>query len=225
MWRHRGQNHAGICSRTRLLLMAPARTVTLSVCLAVGLGLLTSCTGPGGAGTVPQAPSLTATSSGAASNPTEASCRSRTVSLGPLLRRTVITEISDVTHVRRGDPPFDTKLRPVRSVVPAVEGAGVVDATFVYATFAQKAGPGAAEIGEESPREGTSGEVSVSGGGAIVVYTSVQLVEASFTERCGGIATSGVVRSWTRSRTGLMQCDLKPQRTDDVVKEAVSLTC
>ena len=205
--------------------MAPVRTVAFSICLAAGAGLLTSCTDPGGAGVVHQSPSVTAASSWAMSMPPKASCSSRIVSLGPLLRRTVITEISDVTRVRRGDKPFVTKLRPVRSVVPAVDGAGVVDATFVYATFAQKVGPGVAEVGEESPREVESGEVSVSGGGAIVVYTSVQLVEASFTERCTGIATSGVVRSWTRSRTGLMQCDLKPQRTDDVVNEAVALAC
>jgi len=173
---------------------------------------------------LPQSPSLTATSSEAASNPAKVVC-SRNVSLGPLLRRTVITEISDPTRVRRGDPPFVTKLRPVRNVVPAVEGTGVVDATLVYTTFAQKTGPGVAQIGEESPHEGVSGEVSFSGTGAIVVYTSVQLVEASFTERCGGIATSGVVRSWTRARTGIMQCDLKPQSTEDVLKEAVPLTC
>jgi hypothetical protein len=168
---------------------------------------------------------VNATSSGAVSNPAEASCTDGTVSLGPLLRRTVITEISDVTRVRRGDKPFVTTLRPVRSVMPAVEGEGVVDAALVYETFAQKVGPGLADVGEESPREKVSGEVSVSGGGAIVVYTSVQLVEASFTQRCAGVATSGVVRSWTRSRTGIMQCDLKPQRTDDVVTEAVALTC
>lgn len=205
--------------------MSPGRTSTVSICLAVCLGFLTSCTGSGSAGTVSQPPSLTAASSAAASSPTKASCDSGTVSLGPLLRRTVITEISDPTHVRRGDPPFSTTLRPVRSVVPAVEGAGVVDATLIYDTFAQKVGPGVAQIGEESPREGVSGEVSGSAVGALVVFTSVQLVEASFTERCGGVATSGVVRSWTRSRTGIMKCDLKPQLTDDVVKEAVALTC
>lgn len=205
--------------------MAPVRNMTLSVCLVAGIGLLTSCTGPGSAGTVPQSHSLTAVSSGPASNPAKTTCSSRTVSLGPLFRRTVITEISDVTHFRRGDKPFVTKLRPVRSVVPSVEGAGIVDPSFVYAVFTQKVGPGAAQIGEESPREEVSGKVSVSTGGEMVVYTSVQLVEASFTERCGGAATSGVVRSWTRTRIGIMQCDLKPQRTDDVVREAVALTC
>jgi len=110
-------------------------------------------------------------------------------------------------------------------VVPAVEGAGVVDPTSVYAEFAQKAGAGIAQIGEEPPHDDVSGQVSVSAAGAMVVYTSVQTMETSYTERCGGAATSGVVSSWARPRTGIMQCDLKPQRTDDVVTEAVALSC
>jgi hypothetical protein len=137
----------------------------------------------------------------------------------------VITDVSDVTHVGRGGTSFIPKLRPVRSVMPAVEGAGIVDTTTVYAKFAQKVGPDVAQIGEQSPREGLPGKVSVSGAGAMVVYSSVQIVEASFTERCGGITTSGVVRSWAKSRIGIMQCDLKPQVNDNVVREAAALAC
>ncbi|MEU4218698.1 hypothetical protein [Actinoplanes sp. NPDC026623] len=136
----------------------------------------------------------------------------------------MITEISDVTRVRR-DTPFVTRLRPVRSVVPAVEGAGVVDATSVFAAFARKVGPDAGRLGEESPREEAPGQWTLAASGAAVTYTSVQIVEASFTERCGDVAASGVVTSWDRSRSGIMQCDLKPQGTEDVVKEAVALAC
>ena len=139
--------------------MPAARTVTLSVCLVIGAGLLTSCTGAGGAGTGPQSPSSTAAGSETASSPSNAACSGRTVSLGPLLRRTVITEISDITHVGSGGGSFIAKLRPVRTVVPAVEGAGVVDPTSVYAEFAQKAGAGIAQIGEEPPHDDVSGQV------------------------------------------------------------------
>jgi hypothetical protein len=150
-------------------------------------------------------------------------CASGAVSFGPLLRRTAITEISDATRVR-GNTPFVAKLRPVRTVVPAVEGEGV-DATYVFDAFVRKVGPDVARMGEQSPHDATSDQWSLSAAGVAVVYTSVQIVEASFTERCGGVAASGVVRSWQRSRSGIMRCDLKPQATGDVVAEAVALAC
>jgi hypothetical protein len=135
----------------------------------------------------------------------------------------VITEISDATRVR-GNTPFVAKLRPVRTVTPAVEGTGV-DAAYVFDSFVQKAGPDAARIGEQSPHGETSDEWSLSTAGVAVAYTSVQIVEASFTERCGANAASGVARTWQRSRSGIMRCDLKPQATGDVVAEAVALAC
>ncbi|MET8152044.1 hypothetical protein ACIBSW_40395 [Actinoplanes sp. NPDC049668] len=106
-----------------------------------------------------------------------------------------------------------------------MEATTAVDATFVFAEFAKQAGPDVAQIGETSPRADPSGQFNVEGPGAMVVYESVRRVEASFTYRCGGVATSGVVSSWGQSRTGIMQCDSKKPQTADVVKEVTALAC
>ncbi|MCU7722345.1 hypothetical protein ODJ79_01320 [Actinoplanes sp. KI2] len=105
-----------------------------------------------------------------------------------------------------------------------MEGEGI-DARYVFDAFVQKVGPDVARMGENSPHEETADQWSLSAAGVAVAYTSVQIVEASFTERCGGNVVSGVVRSWQRSRSGILRCDLKPQATGEVVAEAVALAC
>jgi hypothetical protein len=201
------------------------RNVALVACLAVSTGATVSCTGPGGTRALGGSASPSESGSdGPTPATTHAACSNRSLSFGPLFRRAVITEISEVTHAHSGKP-FVVPLRPVRNVIPAVQTPGVVDTAFVYATFAQKAGPTIAPYGEASPQEKVSGTVTVSGDGEMVVYSSVRTVEASFTLRCGGIATSGVVSSWEVPRIGIMQCDLKPQRKVDIVQQAVGLAC
>ncbi|GAA2521238.1 hypothetical protein Ahu01nite_082440 [Winogradskya humida] len=124
-----------------------------------------------------------------------------------------------------GGGTFPAQLRPVREVTPAVEAAGAVDEARIFAEFAKRVGPDAAQIGETSPSGETNGQFTVDGAGAMVAFESVRRVEASFTYRCGAEATSGVARSWEQSRTGIMQCDAKKPRTEDVVLEVKALAC
>jgi hypothetical protein len=196
-------------------LMFRARRAAVSIFMVAGLAALPGCTESDAAKALPAlAP---------ASNPP---CRDSTVSLGPLIRHVVVTEVSDVTHVTSpGGGPVDSEMRPVRSVVPVVETKGAVDAKFVFAEFAKQAGPDVAQIGETSPRADTSGSIIVEGPGAMVIYEAVRRVEASFTYRCRGVAASGVVSSWGQSRSGIMQCDGKTTQTADVVKEVAALAC
>jgi hypothetical protein len=182
--------------------MVMARRAALSVCVAVGIGAMTACTEPGDAEAVP--PPASSASAGPVPNPHKPQCRDKTVSLGPLTRHVVVTEVSNTTRISDpGGGPVAAELRPVRSVVPAVEATSAVDTTFVFAEFAKQAGPDVAQIGETSPRADTSGQFTVNGPGEMMVYESVRRVEASFTYRCGGVATSGVVSSWGQSRTGI----------------------
>ena len=226
MQHHRVEQLAGILHRTGLLLMTTARKTTLSVCMAIGLGVVTACTGAADAGSAPVTASSATASAATVSRPTGASCAGRTVSFGPLLRTVVVTEISDVTKVSStSGGSFTSELRPVRSVVPAVEVTGSVDATFVFAEFAKQAGPDVAQIGEASPHGEASGQWTVGGAGAMVVFESVRRVEASFTYRCAGAVISGVVRSWGQSRTGILQCDLKKPQTAEVATEVAALAC
>lgn len=205
--------------------MATLRNVALVAFLAISTGATASCTGPGGTTALGGSESPTKSeSAGPMPATAQAACSNRRLSVGPLFRRAVITEISEVTHADSGKP-FVAQLRPVRSIVPAVQTSGVVDTAFVYAAFARKAGSAIAPYGEASPQGEVTGTVTSSDGGDIVVYSSVRTVEASFTLRCGGIATSGVVSSWEVPRIGMMQCDLKPQRKVDIVQQAVGLAC
>jgi hypothetical protein len=205
--------------------MIAAQRVLVPVCVAVAVAATTACTESGGAASVPRSASPVAgddSSVGA----TAAPCDGGTVSLGPLYRRVVVTDVSGTTRVdRAGKTSFTAVLRPVRSVTPAVEAPGAVDATLVFAEFAKQAGPGLAPIGEPSPHEKTSGQWTVDGTGTMVVYESVRLTEASFTYRCRGIAVSGVVRSWGRSGAGIMQCDSKNPPSAEVVREVTALSC
>ena len=153
-----------------------------------------------------------------------ASCQGGTVALAPLTRKVVVTEVSDVIRSTRGKP-FTADLRLVRTVVPSVEASEPVDSAAVFAQFAKQAGPAIAPLNEASPREGTSGEFTVDKAGAMVTYESVQEVKASFTYRCGDVAVSGVVRSWGRPRTGIMQCDDSKPPTAEVVREVAALAC
>jgi hypothetical protein len=195
--------------------MFHARRAALSICMVAGIAALPACTDSDSAKALPPLAST--------SNPP---CRDSTVSFGPLIRHVVVTEISDVTHVTSpGGGPVDTAMRPVRSVVPAVETKGAVDAKFVFAEFAKQAGPDVAQIGETSPLADPSDAVSVGGPGAMVLYEAVRRMEASFTYRCGGVTASGVVSSWGHSRSGILQCDSKKPQTGDVVKEVTALAC
>jgi hypothetical protein len=205
--------------------MTALRNVALVAFLAISTGATVSCAGPGGAKALKGSASASKSGSDGPTPPTtQTACSDRSLSVGPIFRREVITEISEVTNARSGKP-FVAPLRPVRRVIPAVQALGVVDTAFVYATFAQKAGSAIAPYGEASPQNKVSGAVTVSKDGEIVVYSSVRTVEASFTLRCRGIATSGVVSSWEVPRIGIMQCDLKPQREIDIVQQAVGLAC
>lgn len=201
--------------------MIAAQRVLLPVCMVVAVA---ACTDSGGAVSVPRSASPVA-DNGSSVSTTVAPCDGRTVSLGPLHRRVVVTGISGMTRVDRVGTSFTAELRPVRSVMPAVEAPDTVDAAFVFAEFAKRAGPDVAPVGEVSPQETTSGRWTVEGTGAMVVYESVRLVEASFTYRCRGVAVSGVVRSWGQSRNGIMQCDSKKPPPADVVREASALAC
>ncbi|UQU64654.1 hypothetical protein COUCH_37940 [Couchioplanes caeruleus] len=134
------------------------------------------------------------------------------------------TDVSGVVKSSRGKP-FTAELRPVRTVVPSVQASDGVDATAIFAKFAQQAGPAIAPLNEPSPHEDASGQFTVDGDGEMVTYESVQLVEASFTYRCGDTVVSGVVSSYARPRTGIMQCDSAKRPTADIVKEVAALAC
>jgi hypothetical protein len=153
-----------------------------------------------------------------------APCRGGTAAITPPFRHVVVTDVSDVINARRGTP-FTAALRPVRTVVPAVEASGPVDAAAVFAEFAKQAGPAIAPLDEASPREATSGLLTVDGNGAMVTYQSVQRVESSFTYRCGTVAVSGVVSSWARPRSGIMRCDNPKQPAVDIVTQVAALAC
>ncbi|WP_067494262.1 hypothetical protein [Actinoplanes sp. TFC3] len=139
---------------------------------------------------------------------------------------TVVTEVSDVIRVPdSGSKSFTADLRPVRTVESFVDGPGPVDASAVFAVFAKQAGEGIAQVGVASPRSLRSGLITVERAAAVVTYESVQQVETGFTYRCGGVAVSGVVRSWRRPRSGIMQCDAKKPPAVDVVREVAALAC
>jgi len=137
-----------------------------------------------------------------------------------------VTGVSGITRIDSGGKSsFTAELRPIRSVMPAVEGPKNVDAAFVFAEFAKQAGPDIAPIGEVSPHEEPGGKWTVEGAGAMVVYESVRLTEASFTYRCRGVAIDGVVRSWGQARTGIMQCDSTKSQSVEVVRKVSALAC
>lgn len=187
--------------------------------------VVAACTDSGGAASVSHGTSP-GTDNGSPMGATAAPCDDATVSLGPLYRRVVVTDVSGTTQIdRAGKTSFTAELRPVRSVIPAVEAPDTVDATSVFAEFAKRAGPDVAPIGEVSPREKTNGQWTVEATGAMVVFESVRLTEASFTYRCRDVAVSGVVRSWGQSRTGIMKCDSKTSQLAEVVREVSALAC
>jgi len=204
--------------------MSPARRAA-SLLIAPGIApLVTACTSSSETVTASEQTTPASANASGASTPSQAPCKGRTVSLGPLHRRVVVTEISDVIRSSRGKS-FTAGLRPVHTVTPSVDASGAVDTTAVFAEFAEKAGPDIAPLGEASPREGTSGRFTVEAAGAMVTYESVQRVEASFTYRCGNATVSGVVTSWGRPRTGIMQCDDPKQPTAEIVTEVAALAC
>jgi len=198
--------------------MSPRSLSVLPTVMVATLLTLSACT----QGTDPsRAGSATPTGS-----TPSAECAVGSVSLSPLRVTTVVTQVSDVTTI--DDPhggSFTAKMRPVRTVTPSVVVEGTVDPATVFAAFVEKAGEDVAPLGHVPERDGMSGLVTIAGPGAIVVYESVRVIEASFTYRCGKQATSGVVNSWRREATGLVQCDLKKQKTVDVVVETVALAC
>ena len=194
----------------------------LAIVLAVGVSPVMACTSQGHATLTPTS-TTPGTDAQLASGP--AACKGGTVAVGPISRRFVVTEISDIKLVRgKKDPSFVLKLRPVRRITPAVDAIGAVDKTAVYSAFLKKA-PIAMPLGEVSPLEGTSGSITAGGPGALVTFESVERVEASFTQRCGGVAASGVVTSWQKPGSTLIQCDSKQKPNKDVWKEAVALAC
>ncbi|WP_305789211.1 hypothetical protein [Symbioplanes lichenis] len=141
-------------------------------------------------------------------------------------RATVVTEISDLSAAHRADgKPIVAALRPVRSVVAAIQAAGAVDEAAVFEVFAKQAGPGTAALGGSVPREGVSGEFTVDVDGSVVVYESVVQVDASFTFRCGGGAVSGAISSWRQPRSGIAQCDATMSPAADVLPEVRALAC
>jgi hypothetical protein len=195
--------------------MAIAVRRVLPLCLVAAVA---ACTDSGGASPVAGPDSSMST--------TAVPCADRTVSLGPLHRSVVVTGVSGVTRVdRAGKTSLSAELRPVRSVMPAVDAPDSVDAAFVFAAFAKKAGPDIAAIGEVSPHGDAGGRWTVEGAGAMVVYESVRLTEASFTYRCRGVAVNGMVRSWGQARNGIMQCDSTTWRAVEVVRKVSALAC
>ncbi|MEV4703605.1 hypothetical protein [Actinoplanes sp. NPDC049316] len=134
------------------------------------------------------------------------------------------TDVSGIIKSSRGKP-FTAQLRPVRTVVPSVSASDAVDDAAVFAKFAQQAGPAVAPLNETSPHEKSSGQFTVDSDGSMVTYESVQLVEASFTYRCGDVVISGVVNSWGRPRTGIMRCNEAKPPTADITKEVAALAC
>ena len=157
--------------------------------------------------------------------PGPGACSGGTVAIGPVDRRFVITEISETKRVRgKNDKPFVLALRPVRQITPAVSAGGAVDQAAVYSAFLKKA-PIAVPLGQVSPLEGASGAITAGGPGLLVTFESVERVEASFTQRCGSVLTSGVVTAWQKPRSALIQCDSQRKPYTDTWKEAVALAC
>lgn len=217
-----GQRHSGPCHRNPILLVAAARKAGPAVFLAIVVGPIMACGPQSKAMPVPLS---SASADAARSAPSSMSCKGGTIVIGPVSRRFVITEISETKTVRgKNDNSFALKLRPIRQITSDVNSWELVDKSAVYSAFLKKV-PVAVPLGQASPLAGMSGTITAGGPGVLATFESVERVEAAFTHRCGGSSVSGVVTSWQKPGSALIQCDSKQKPNTDTWKEAVALTC
>ena len=176
---------------------------------------LTSCDAP-----IPNAtPASSAAASPAATPVPATACSDERITFGRLTSHDVLT------HVTR---PGEPTMIEVRSYAPGVVPDRDLPADRIYQAFDAVVDDAdlvrLRPLGTVFVPRGVS--VRATGPGRVVRYDGVQAVEAMFTYACGGSTHQGVVSSWTRPMTGVLDCALPDRfRGDRPAEDAAALAC
>jgi hypothetical protein len=159
-------------------------------------------------------------------------CTNGTLTFEPIVKRTVLTAVSDrFTQLRKGPlvpTPTLKHVRDIRADVISDTGDDPANAPAIYAAFADKAGIDTTvfPIGTTWGSDTDNGTIDDLSPGTFVIYEGARIKTAHYTFACGGVTETGsVVGLWARN-DGIIDCPPASIPKDDPeATDAIALSC